>query len=176
MYWAVLGLALVVILLGLPLGNDGETMAVLDELTAFGSAFEGNRPAIEQQLLTHAKGTGAVALADVDKGDGSEGLPKMTIAEAAPPIEPLAAIELSTLSKIQALSEQSASLTIGSARAQELGEALSWRIARAVAAAEGSTHAQRDHAHAEGRARRATWRASSTRRRRAFSCATPRRR
>jgi hypothetical protein len=132
-YWAVLGLALVVIVLGLPLGNDAETMAVLDELTAFGSAFEGNRPAIEQSLLKHAKGTGAVALADVDAALGRDGLPKIAVDKAAPPIEPLAAIDLSTLSKIQTLSEQSASLTIGGARAQELGGALSWRIARAVA-------------------------------------------
>lgn len=132
-YWAVLGLALVVILLGLPLGNDGETMAVLDELTAFGSAFENNRPAIEQSLLTHAKGTGAVALADVQKAIGSDGLPKVSVDKAAPAVEPLAAIDLSTLSKIQTLSDAGASLMIGSARAVETGEALSWRIARATA-------------------------------------------
>lgn len=132
MYWAVLGLALVVILLGLPLGNDGETMSVLDELTAFSGAFDNNRSAIEQSLLTHAKGTGAISLIDVQRSLGGEGLPKVDVEPAAPAIEPLAAIDLSTLAKIQALSEPSASLMVGSARGQEAGEALSWRIARAV--------------------------------------------
>jgi hypothetical protein len=136
-YWAVLGLALLVIGLGLPLGNDGETMAVLDELTAFESAFEGNRSEIEQLLLKHAKGTGAVALLDVQKAIGGDGVPKVTLDAAAPAIEPLAAIDLSTLSKIQALSEADPSLMIGSARAVETGEALSWRIARATADAKG---------------------------------------
>jgi len=136
-YWAVLGLSLVVIALGLPLGNDGETMAVLDELTAFGSAFEGNRAEIEQSLLKHAKGTGAVALADVQKAIGGDGVPRVTLDAAAPAIEPLAAIDLSTLSKIQALSEPDPSLMIGSARAVETGEALAWRIARATADAKG---------------------------------------
>jgi len=131
-YWAVLGLSLALILIGLPVGNDGETMAVLDELTAFNKAFDTSRNAIEQSLLTHAKGTGAVALADVQGAIGGDGLPKVSVAEGAAPIEPLAAIDLSTLSKIQALSEADASLNIGSARAQEIGEALSWRIARAV--------------------------------------------
>jgi len=132
-FWAVLGLALVVIVLGLPLGNDGETMAVLDELSAFSEAFDTNRGTIEQSLLTHAKGTGAIALEDVQKAIGDDGLPKISLdPAAAPAIEPLAAIDLSTLSKIQALSEASASLMIGSARASEAGEALSWRVARAV--------------------------------------------
>ena len=137
-YWAVLVLALVVIGLGLPLGNDGETMAVLDELTAFGSAFEDNRSSIEQSLLTHAKGTGAVALADVQKAIGGDGVPKVALDASAMAIEPLAAIDLSTLSKIQALSEADPSLMIASARSVETGEALAWRIARATAEAKGS--------------------------------------
>jgi hypothetical protein len=137
-YWAVLGLALVVIGLGLPLGNDGETMAVLDELTAFGSAFEDNRSTIEQSLLTSAKSTGAVALGDVQKAIGGDGVPKVTLDAAAPAIEPLAAIDLGTLSKIQALSEADPSLMIASARPVETGEALAWRIARATADAKGA--------------------------------------
>jgi hypothetical protein len=131
-YWAVLGLSLAVIVLGLPLGNDGETMAVLDELTAFDKAFEASRGSIEQSQLTHAKRTGAVALAELHAAIGSDGLPKISIDAAAPAIEPLTAIDLSTLSKIQAQSEADASLNIGSARPAETGEALSWRIARAV--------------------------------------------
>lgn len=133
-YWAVLVLALIVIAIGLPLGNDAETMAVLDELTAFHAAFEDNKTAIEQTLLGQAKGAGLVSLADVQGGlsdpAAGPGLPKLSVAKDAGPIEPRATLELGTLARIQALLQPGATLTIASAQPKPLSEAVAWRLAR----------------------------------------------
>ncbi len=131
-FWAVLLVALVVILLGIPMGDDGENMAVLDELTAFHTAFEQNRQVIESTLLANARQAGALPLESLSDALTGEGVPKVSIAKDAPPVQPRVLLDVSSLARIQALSREGASLTIASARPSEMAQAIAWRLTRAA--------------------------------------------
>jgi hypothetical protein len=131
-FWAVLLVALAVILLGIPMGDDGENMAVLDELTAFHAAFEQNRPVIESTLLSHARQAGALPLDALAERIAGEGVPKVSAEKGAQPVQPRVLLDVSSLARIQALSQPNATLTIASVRPSEMAQALAWRLSRAA--------------------------------------------
>lgn len=128
MFWALCAASLLLCVLGLPLGDDRITMSALNELRAFDTGFD--RAALERALLSQATSQGMVALADITRGLGAPGLPKVSVATAAPAITPHTEVKLNTLGDVNALAAAGATIGIGSAKAEALAIALGWRLAR----------------------------------------------
>ena len=101
MFWALLAAGVIVALVGLPIGDDGDTMDALAELTAFQKKFD--RPALERALLARASAQGVVRLEDVARGVTGKGAPKVSAAAGAEPVQPSAGVALGSLSQINAL-------------------------------------------------------------------------
>jgi hypothetical protein len=128
MFWALCAASLLLCVLGLPLGDDRNSMSALNELRAFDTGFD--RAALERALLSQASAQGMVALADIARGLGAPGLPKVSVAAAAPAITPRTEVQLNTLSDVNALAAAGATIGIGSPKAEALASALGWRLAR----------------------------------------------
>jgi hypothetical protein len=130
-FWTLLAVGLVVALVGVPAGNDGRTMAALEELTAFSAGFD--RGALERVLLSHASTQGLVGLDAVTHAVSGRGVPKIAPAAGAPAIAASAHVALQTLDQVHALTAESAAISIGAAKPDSLGRALSWRLSREAA-------------------------------------------
>jgi hypothetical protein len=128
MFWAMLGASLVVALLGLPVGHDGDTMAALEEVRAFAAGFD--RAALERALVSGASAQGVVGLDTVARATSGSGVPKVSAAPSAPPIAPRAAVSLATLADVHGLTAPGATLAIGSPKAEAVALALAWRLSR----------------------------------------------
>jgi hypothetical protein len=144
MFWALLATGVIVALLGVPFGDDADTMDALAELTEFQRNFD--RAKLESTLLAHASAQGVVRLADVagaigdtapalrgGAASGRRGAP-VTAAASAPPIQPDAGIALATLGQIHALGRSGSMLEIGSLSAETLALSLGWRLSRRTGA------------------------------------------
>ena len=87
MFWALLAIGVIVALIGLPFGDDADTMDALSELTAFQANFD--REELERDLLARASAQGEVRLADVARQGHGRGTPKLTRCDqGAPPVQP----------------------------------------------------------------------------------------
>jgi hypothetical protein len=128
MFWALLGAGVIVTLLGVPVGDDATLMKAVEELSAFAKGFD--RGALERTLLSHASQQGYVGLDAVARDVRGRGVPKLSAAPNAAPIAPRAAIALSTLENVQALTAPDARVPIGSAKASQLSQSLTWRLTR----------------------------------------------
>jgi hypothetical protein len=133
-FWTLLALSLVLIAIGLPLGHDGDTLKVVDELSTFEHGFD--RALLEKTLLAHASHQGFVGIDAVALNVRGRGMPKVTATPGAAPIAPRAALALATLSDVRALTAPSALVPIGSPKAEQLGAALGWRLSRQPGSAE----------------------------------------
>ena len=132
MFWALLGAGIIVTLLGVPVGNDATLMGAVEELSAFAKGFD--RAALERTLLAHASQQGYVAIDAVAREVKGRGVPKIAAAANAPPIAPRAAIALSTLENVQALTAPNAHVPIGSPKPAQLSQSIAWRLTRQPAA------------------------------------------
>ncbi len=128
MFWATVIAALVVIPIGIPIGDNRATMAALEELEGFRSGFP--REKLEDSLLAHAAQQGLVQPARAAAKAGGKGVPALTVSSGAKPIQPRAALELATLASVEALNQPGATLEIASPDAASIGTALGWRLAR----------------------------------------------
>ena len=120
-------IALILGLLGFPLGDDGSTIDALKELERFEAGFD--QAGIEASLLKHASSRGLLPLAAVAAQGKGPGVPEVTAAKAAPDIRPLAELELGTLQDVHALGE-GASLDLAAPEVEALAAALAWRLSR----------------------------------------------
>jgi hypothetical protein len=127
-FWAIVASSVVVILLGLPVGDDASTMDVLDELEQFRDGFD--RAALEKNLLDHARLQGMVTPRDALKHVTAVGVPEIALAPDIAPIEPRAALELASLQQVLALSKPGATTPIAMPDAKAIGVSLGWRLAR----------------------------------------------
>jgi hypothetical protein len=127
-FWTLLVVGAAVALLGVPVGDDGHTMAALNELTSFSAGF--NRGALERVLLSHASVQGVVGLDSVAHAIESRGVPKVSVAAGTQPIAPRAVVALKTLEQVHALTAPSATIAIGSPKPESLAGALGWRLSR----------------------------------------------
>jgi hypothetical protein len=128
MFWALLATGVIVALLGVPFGDDADTMDALAELTEFQRNFD--REKLETTLLAHASAQGVVRLADVADAISGRGAPRVSAAATAPPIQPDAGIALATLGQIHALGRSGSKLEIGSPSPEMLALSLGWRLSR----------------------------------------------
>ena len=128
MFWALLATGVIVALLGVPFGDDADTMDALAELTEFQRNFD--REKLETTLLAHASAQGVVRLADVADAIHGPGAPRVSAAASAPPIQPDAGVALATLGKIHALGRSGSMLEIGSPAPDALALSLGWRLSR----------------------------------------------
>jgi hypothetical protein len=128
MFWALLAAGVIVALLGVPFGDDDDTMDALQELTAFQRNFD--RKKLEATLLSLASAQGLVGLDQVARAVAGPAAPQVVAAPSAKPIEPDAGVALASLQQIHALSRRGSTLEIGTASADELGLALGWRLSR----------------------------------------------
>jgi hypothetical protein len=128
MFWALLATGVIVALIGVPFGDDADTMDALAELTEFQRNF--NREKLETTLLAHASAQGVVRLADVAGAIRGPGAPRVSAAANAAPIQPDAGIALATLGQIHALGRSGSMLEIGSPSPDSLALSLGWRLSR----------------------------------------------
>jgi hypothetical protein len=128
--WVVVGTLVAAV--GIPVGNDADAMAALNELTKFASAFDQNKA--EQALLSHATAREGVALSKVAQAVGGRSVPKLVADGTAPAIAPYAQIELTTLAQVEAVSAPSATMAIETPRPDSIAAALSWRLSRQIGA------------------------------------------
>ncbi len=128
MFWTLLGVSVVVVLLGLPLGDDGHSMAALDEMTAFAGAFD--RATLEHAVVAQASSQGTLELDKVAAAIGGEDVPKVTAAASAPKLMPRVTVSLATLADVYALTAPGATLAIGLPQPQALARSLGWRLSR----------------------------------------------
>jgi len=103
-------------------------MDVLDELIAFKARFD--RKVLEETLLAHASSQGMVALDDVVRASREPNAPALAVARGATPIAPRAALELRTLGQVDALTRKGSTVAVAAPKAEPLGQALAWRLAR----------------------------------------------
>jgi hypothetical protein len=134
-FWTLLAVALVVAAIGMPIGNDRATLAVVDELSAFEHGFD--RGGLERTLLAHASRQGLVGIDAVANDVHGRGVPKVSARAGAAPIAPQASIALATLADVRALAAPGAQVQISAPAAEQLGAALSWRLARQPEGATG---------------------------------------
>jgi hypothetical protein len=127
--WALVIVSAALAILAFPRGNNGAYSAALAELEAFEKGFK--QAELERSLLAYAQAQGIVPLADVAALVRGPLVPAVKAAPAAPPILPLARLELRTLADIQARSQKGSSLPIGAPTPEPLAAALAWRLARA---------------------------------------------
>ena len=127
-FYALLIVDLVVIALGIPMPGDGASLDVLDELTAFEGGFD--RGQLEKTLLAHAQSQRLIPLEAVSAAAKSQGVPPVRAAAGGKPLEPRATLALATLGDVYALTGKDASLKLGTASADALGQSLAWRLSR----------------------------------------------
>src|SRR3954468_10195212 len=96
--WALVFASLILLVLAFPRGHNRKYSVALDELTAFEQAFKQSE--LEKSLLDYARAQGALALADVQRAIGGPLVPKVQLAAAGAPIQPLAEIQLATLQEV----------------------------------------------------------------------------
>jgi hypothetical protein len=169
-FWGLLVSGLLVTALGVPVGNDGHTMAALDELTAFSAAFD--RPTLERVLLSHASAQGVIGLDTVARAVTGRGVPKVSVAAGAAPIAPRATVLLSTLAEVRDLTTEAAAIAIAAPKSDAIARALVWRLSRqqgpryeleSVKLGDGRcTHADVQREQEVNRAREAALRARDT--------------
>src|SRR5262245_36707421 len=126
--WALVLASLVLLVLAFPRGHNREYSLALDELTAFENAFK--QADLEKSLLDYARAQGAVAPADVQRSIGGPQVPKVQLAAASTPVQPLAEIHLNTLAEVVDYARPASNLSIGSLAPAPLGSAIAWRLAR----------------------------------------------
>jgi hypothetical protein len=127
-FWTLLVVALVVTAIGLPIGNDSATLKVVDELSTFERGFD--RAGLERTLLAHASRQGLVGIDAVARSVHGRGVPAVSASAGAAPIAPRASIALATLSDVRVLATPGAQVQISAPTVEQLGAALSWRLAR----------------------------------------------
>jgi hypothetical protein len=128
MFWALLAAGVFVTLLGLPVGDDATLMKAVEELSGFAKSFD--RGALERTLLAHASQQGYVGIDVVARDVRGRSVPKLAAVANAAPIAPRAAISLSTLDNVQALTAPNARVPIGSPKPAQLSQSLAWRLTR----------------------------------------------
>jgi hypothetical protein len=128
MFWVLLICSAVVAVAASPLGDNGQLMKVLRELVQFREGFD--REKLEAFLLARAAGQGEVALPDIATLVKEGGKPMLKLPEDAPPVVPLAGVELATLAAVNAFCGDEASMKIGSPSAQRIADSLTWRLSR----------------------------------------------
>jgi hypothetical protein len=126
--WALVFASLVLLVLAFPRGHNREYSLALDELTAFEQAFK--QAEVEKSLLDYGRAQGVLGLADVQRAIGGPLVPKVQLAAAGPPIQPLAEIHLDSLQDVLDRARANSTLDIGSLNPAPLGSAISWRLAR----------------------------------------------
>jgi hypothetical protein len=111
-----------------PHPENGRLMAALDELTTFRSAFK--RQELEKSLLDFARAQGAQPLRAVAAEVHGRHVPALRTADTAPPLQPLATVELRSLDDVRLRSQPESSTVIGVASAKALGASIAWRLSR----------------------------------------------
>lgn len=128
MFWILLGTSAVIAALALPLNRNRQLFSVLEELVRFQKGF--NREAVESSLRNGATAEKLIPLSSVvaalDRGFAQ----KLQVEVSAPPITPLAKIDLGTLGAVNAFSSDKATLNILVPRTELLAASIWWRIAR----------------------------------------------
>ena len=127
-FWALVVVAVCVIVLALPRPADRDAYVVLQELSAFTSGF--GRAELEHTLLAHAEAQGTLGLDRVAAGIRGPGLPAVQAGAGAKPLEPRAHLSLGTLAQIHALTTPGATVPLGMANAEQLSRSLGWRLSR----------------------------------------------
>jgi len=128
MFLALVAASVLVALLGLPLGNDAQLTAVVEELSLFSRAFDQKK--LEQTLLGMAQVQNRVTVGDVLSKLEGEGLPKVKASDKGAAIASLAALDLTTLEAVHRHSADDASLDVAAVKPETVAVGLSWRIAR----------------------------------------------
>lgn len=126
MFWALCAVSAVLCVMGLPLGNDGETMDALNELQTFERGFD--RATLERGLVSHASLQGSISLQDVVAALDKRGVPKVSAAAGAAPVLPRATVTLDTLEAVNALGQPDASVELAFPSATALALSLGWRL------------------------------------------------
>jgi hypothetical protein len=103
-------------------------MEALDEMSTFRDGFK--RSELEKSLLDYARAQGAQPLASVVAAVRGRLVPSVQLAKGAPPLQPMAAVQLQTLADVSFRSQAQSALLIGVARPAELGASVAWRLAR----------------------------------------------
>lgn len=125
-FWVLCATGVLVVLMGMPLAHDGETMRLHTELRAFAAGFDQGR--IETDLLAHARAQGRVPLSAVSALVAGDGLPEL-VADG-PALDPRSAVDLGDLGAVHALSRPGATLDIVAPEPESVAIALGWRLAR----------------------------------------------
>lgn len=129
MFWIWLVVATLVAAMALPLGDDANTMAALNEASAFAAGYD--RSSLERSLHAHATALAGISLQKVTQRISGRGVPRVTAAtEGAAPIAPHGKLELATLAQVEGLTAPGATSSIDVAAPDSLAQALAWRLAR----------------------------------------------
>src|SRR5262249_35264060 len=124
--------ALVLGVLARPAPSNGRFRAALDEIETFRGSFE--RSGLERSLVEYAQAQGRQPLAAVQRAAASKLQPDVRLAENAPPLQPLAAVELATLAEAQHFAKPDSTLPLGVPDAAALGRSLGWRLSHELPA------------------------------------------
>ena len=111
-----------------PHPENGRFMAALDEMSLFRKGFK--REALEKSLLGYARAQGTQPLQALVGAIRGKRVPSVQLAKDAPPLQPLAAVELRTLEQVRERSQPQNTLAIGVAHPADLGASIAWRLAR----------------------------------------------
>ena len=134
---ALLGLLVIAVLLGVvtrPAPQNQRYKAALDEIDTFRASFD--RGALERSLIEYAAAQGRQPLALIQRAAATgKHVPELRLASNGATLEPLASVQLATLSDIQTFAKPSSTLTIAVADAASIGRALAWRMAADAASA-----------------------------------------
>jgi hypothetical protein len=122
----LLAAALGVALLSRPYPANRRYMQALDEVSGFRDGFE--QATVEKSLLEHAQSQGQQPLALVQRSAAAAGV-TLQLSATAPPLQPMAAVQLATLEQVKARGEPAGTIKIGVASAEAIGAALAWRLA-----------------------------------------------
>jgi hypothetical protein len=128
-WWLCLGSLLLALLIR-PQPENRRYVDALAELESFRASFV--RKQAEAALQKQAEGRGEFSFARVQEVASAKRGPKLKLAAELSAPRALSFVRLSTLADAHAYAEPGASLPVGIADADALGEALIWRMARAA--------------------------------------------
>lgn len=120
--------SLAVAVLARPVPANGRLRRALAELEQFDAQF--NRGNVEQSLLEYARAQGRKPLSELASAIGGKQVP--SVAAASGMVEPLASLQVATLSDVRNFGKPGSTLPIANTELAQLGPALSWRLARSA--------------------------------------------
>jgi hypothetical protein len=127
LFW-LLAASLAATLLARPHPENRRYMDALAEVETFQQGFDRER--VTQSLLQGARAQALQPLTILSQAVTGPKVPRLQLAKDAPPLQPMAAMELNTLDDVRARAQPNRSLGIGVAKLAPLGTALAWRLTR----------------------------------------------